>query len=256
MGNYTLIKTEQSAGRFDIILNHPPLNILNIVMMREICDALEIAALDTTLKTLIFRTEGKHFSAGADVEEHTEPKVVEMINAFSRMFRCMSRVPAITVALVEGSALGGGCELATFCDVVLASENAKFGQPEIQLGVFPPVAVVTFPILVGRNRAIELLTTGKVISAKESESIGLINHAYPQVEFHKKADEFIDSILALSASSVALTKKAVDRAMYKPVMEALRHADREYIEELMQTEDAHEGLNSFLEKRRPKWMDR
>ncbi len=255
MGKYQLIRTDEFPGRLDIILDNPPLNILNIAMMKEICDVLETAALDRHLKAVVFRSEGKHFSAGADVAEHTEPKVVEMIGAFSRMFRCLSRVPAVTVAMVDGSALGGGCELATFCDIVLATDKAKFGQPEIQLGVMPPVAVVIFPLLVGRNRAMDLLITGRIITAKEAERIGLINHVYPQKDFYAKADEFISQITTLSASTVSLTKKAMDCAINQPVMEALRHSDREYIEELMKTEDAHEGLAAFLEKRKPAWKD-
>jgi len=251
-----LIKIEKSPGRFDIILNNPPVNIMNIAMMREICAALEKLPLDKSLKVVVFRAEGKHFSAGADVAEHQADQVVDMIGAFGRLFRCMSRITAINIALVDGSALGGGCELVTFCDVVMASDRAKFGQPEIQLGVFPPVAVVTFPILVGRNRALELLVTGRIISAEEALRIGLINQMYSAVDFEPKSNEFIRSILDLSASSVALTKKAIDRAMYKPVMEAFRHADREYVEELMQTEDANEGLAAFLEKRKPVWKDK
>ncbi|MBU1882395.1 enoyl-CoA hydratase/isomerase family protein [bacterium] len=256
MSDYKLIRVKESLGRFDIVLNNPPVNILNIAMMEEICDALEKAAMIPGLKVVVYRAEGKHFSAGADVGEHSADQVVDMIGAFGRMFRCMSRVPAINVALVEGSALGGGCELATFCDIVLASEKAKLGQPEILLGVFPPIAVVTFPILVGRNRAIELLVTGKIIAAEEAEKIGLVNHVYPTAEFAVKTDELIGSILALSASSIALTKKVIDRAMYQPVMEAFRHTDREYIEELMKTEDANEGIAAFLEKRKPQWKDR
>ncbi len=253
MGDYQLIKVETSPGRFDIVLNNPPLNILNITMMEEIANALEEATLDTTLRALVFRTEGKHFSAGADVSEHQADKVVDMIGAFGQMFRRMAGVSAVTVAAVNGSALGGGCELATFCDVVLASDQAKFGQPEIQLGVLPPVAVVTFPVLIGRNRAMELLTTGKIISAGEADRIGLINHVYTAAEFDASVAEFVESLISLSAAAVSMTKKTIDLSMYLPVMEALRQADKAYVEELMGTDDAHEGLAAFLEKRKPEW---
>lgn len=253
MGDYQLIKVETSPGRVDIILNNPPLNVLNIAMMEEISNAVEEAAIDTTLRALVFRTAGKHFSAGADVAEHQADKVVDMIGAFGRMFRRIAEVPAVTIAAVNGSALGGGCELATFCDIVLASDQAKFGQPEIQLGVLPPVAVVIFPVLIGRNWAMELLTTGKIISAEEAERIGLINHAFPAGEFESSVAEFVEGITSLSAAAVSMTKKAVDLSMYLPVMEGLRQADRAYVEELMSTDDAHEGLAAFLEKRKPEW---
>ncbi|TKJ40050.1 hypothetical protein CEE37_09950 [candidate division LCP-89 bacterium B3_LCP] len=255
MSDYQQIKVESSPGRLDIILNSPPVNILNIAMMEEISDAVNDAATDTSLCALVFRAEGKHFSAGADVGEHQEDKVAEMINSFGRMFRRISEVGAVTVAVVQGSALGGGCELATFCDIVLASDQAKFGQPEIQLGVFPPVAVVTFPILIGRNRAIELLTTGKIIGAVEAERIGLINHVFPAGEFDEKVSSFIGSLTSLSAVAISLTKKSLDLSMYLPVMEGLRQADRCYVEELMSTDDAHEGLAAFLEKRKAVWKN-
>lgn len=256
MAEYNLIKVEKSPGRFDVILNNPPVNILTIAMMEEICAAVDQAAVDTSLKALVFRSEGKHFSAGADVEEHTAEKVEAMIEAFGRMFRSLLEVQAVTIAAVDGSALGGGCELATFCDIILATDKAKFGQPEIQLGVFPPVAVVIFPQLVGRNRAMELLITGKIIKADEAERIGLINHVYPSDDFQAKVEEFIFGITSLSASSIAITKKITDQSMYLPVREGLRMADETYLNELMASDDAHEGLTAFLEKRKPAWKNR
>ncbi|HHI02963.1 MAG TPA: hypothetical protein ENL22_05535 [candidate division Zixibacteria bacterium] len=256
MNDYKLIKVEQSEGRTDIILNSPPLNILTIAMMGEISDAANQAAADGALRALVFRSEGKHFSAGADVAEHTNEMVNEMIIAFGDMFKVISEVPAVTIAAVDGSALGGGCELATFCDIVVASDRAKLGQPEIQLGVFPPVAVIIFPRLIGRNRAMELLLSGAVIGAEEAERIGLINHIFPADEFIEKVDEFVANFTKLSASSLALTKKMIDRGLYVPVREGLRMADETYLNELMITDDANEGLASFLEKRKPLWKNR
>jgi cyclohexa-1,5-dienecarbonyl-CoA hydratase len=253
MPDYKLIKVATSPGRTDIILNQPPLNLLNIAMMKEISAALEAVANDGNLRALVIRAEGKHFSVGADVGEHTADKVKGMIAAFGGMFRSLMKVPAVTIAVVDGSALGGGCELATFCDIVLASDRAKFGQPEIQLGVFPPVAAVIFPRLIGRARALELLTTGKVIPAQEAYQIGLINHVFPAEEFAAKVDEFVGGLTSLSASSIALTKKAVDNGLGLPVGEALIEADQLYLKELMQTHDANEGLAAFLEKRKPNW---
>jgi cyclohexa-1,5-dienecarbonyl-CoA hydratase len=256
MTEYKSIKIEKREGRTDIVLNSPPLNILTIAMMKEISSAIEEIIKDKTLRALIFRAEGKHFSAGADVAEHTKDKVNDMITAFGGMFRAIAKVPAVTIALVDGSALGGGCELATFCDIVLASDRAKFGQPEIQVGVFPPVAVVIFPYLVGRNRALELLITGKVIPAQEAEAMGLINHTFPAEEFLSKTEEFIAKITALSAPVIAVTKRTLDKCRYLPVMQAFREADEIYFTDLMTTQDANEGLTAFLEKRKPIWKNR
>jgi len=256
MGDYKLIDIERAEGRMDIILNNPPLNILNIEMMDEISDAANQAAADKNLKALVFRAEGKHFSVGADVGEHTADKVNDMIESFGKMFREIAEVSAVTIAAVDGSALGGGCELATFCDMVVASDRSKFGQPEMQLGVFPPVAAVIFPYLVGRNKAIELIVSGKIIKADEALQIGLINHVFPADEFYDRLFDFVGGFTALSASSIAITKKMIDRAQYLPVKEGLRLADETYLNELMTTDDANEGLAAFLEKRKPEWKNR
>ena len=256
MSDYQHIKVEEKTGRVDIVLHSPPLNILTIAMMEEICAAVEQASGRRDLRALVFKSEGKHFSVGADVAEHTEDKVEEMIEVFGRMFRYLSDFPGITVAAVEGSALGGGCELATFCDILLASDRAKFGQPEIQVGVFPPVAMVILPHLVGRSRALELIASGRIIGAEEAERMGLVNHVFPSIEFPLEVNKFVYSITAQSAAVIALTKKTLDRCMFLPVREALRKADETYLDELMRLDDAHEGLAAFLEKRKPEWKDR
>jgi len=255
MNDYKFIRIAKSPGRFDIILNHLPVNILTIAMMEEITAGLGEAARDHSLKALVFRSEGKHFSAGADVAEHTADKVEAMIGAFGNMFRALAAVPAVTIAVVDGSALGGGCELATFCDIVLASDRAKFGQPEIQLGVFPPVAAVVFPRMMSYSRALELLITGKIISAAEAQQFGLINHVWPAAEFVAKAEELIAGITSLSATAIALTKKTLNRTQDLSLTKALELADEIYLKELMATQDAREGLAAFLEKRRPVWKN-
>lgn len=253
---YNLIGIEKAEGRMDIILSNPPLNILNIAMMEEISDAANQAANDKNLRALVFRADGKHFSAGADVGEHTADQVHDMIDAFGKMFKDIADVQAVTIAAVDGSSLGGGCELATFCDMVVASERSKFGQPEMMLGVFPPVAAVIFPYLVGRNKAMELIVSGKIIKADEALRIGLINQVFPVDEFYDKLFDFVAGFTSLSASSIAITKKMIDRGMYLPVREGLRLADETYLNELMTTDDANEGLTAFLEKRKPEWKNR
>jgi cyclohexa-1,5-dienecarbonyl-CoA hydratase len=160
------------------------------------------------------------------------------------------------MALVDGMALGGGCELATFCDMVIASERATFGQPEIKVGVFPPVAALVFPQLIGRNRALELLLTGDVIDAAEAKALGLINKVFPTQAFRRQADEFIGKLTSLSASVLKLTKQAVDRGLYANWRDGLVSVEKLYLGELMKTEDAREGLNAYLEKRKPTWKNR
>ncbi|HXQ25782.1 MAG TPA: enoyl-CoA hydratase-related protein [Candidatus Acidoferrales bacterium] len=253
--NRSIICTIES-GVARITLNQPPLNIIDIPMLGEIHSVLMRIHSENEAKVLVIDHQGKAFSAGVSIRDHTPDKVSAMIEKFHGMFRLLHSLALPTLALVDGMALGGGCELATFCDMVIASDRATFGQPEIKVGVFPPVAAVVFPHLIGRNRALELLLTGDVIDAAEAKAMGLINKVFPAQEFRQKADEFIGKLTSLSAPVLKLTKRAVDRALYATMSEGITSAEELYLGELMQTEDAHEGLNAYLEKRKPTWKNK
>jgi len=249
-----LCAIESGVGR--ITLNLPPLNIIDIPMLGEIQSAITRIQLEKDVKVLVIDHQGKAFSAGVSIRDHTPDKVSEMIEKFHGLFRLLHSLALPTLALVDGMALGGGCELATFCDMVIASDRATFGQPEIKVGVFPPVAAVVFPHMIGRNRALELLLTGDVVDAAEAKALGLINKVFPTQEFRQRADEFIGKLTWLSAPVLKLTKRAVDRALDSSLREGLASVEELYLVELMQTEDAREGLNAYLEKRQPVWKNR
>jgi cyclohexa-1,5-dienecarbonyl-CoA hydratase len=253
---YKNIKFTKTNNLAEIVLDSPPVNIMTQAMMIEINSVLDDLIKDDYLHLLIFKAEGKHFSAGADVAEHTKEKCQEMIPEFIKIFSQLNRISCPIIAVVQGMALGGGCELATYCDMVIASEKAKFGQPEISVGVFPPVAAVIFPRLVGRNRAFELLLSGDVISAAEAGRIGLINKVFPEDDFQEKTDEFIAKFTDKSSLVLKLTKKTIDRCLNIPVDKGLEMADKIYLKELMETDDANEGILAFLEKRAPVWRGR
>ena len=250
---YENILFKKSNNVAEIALNNPPVNIMTQAMMEEMISVLDELIKDDALHLLIFKAEGKHFSAGADVAEHTKERCPDMIPVFMRLFYQMNRITCPTIAVVQGSALGGGCELATFCDIVIASEKAKFGQPEIMVGAFPPVAVAIFPHLIGRNRTLELLLTGDVISAIEAEKIGLINKVFPEDIFQEKTDELISKMISKSSVVLKITKMATDTGLYAPVDQALKNAEKIYLGQLLDTEDAHEGIQAFLEKRPSVW---
>lgn len=253
---YSSIVCEIRDSVARITLNQPPLNVIDIPMMNEMHRALEQIESASGVKVLVFDHRGKAFSAGVSIKDHSPEKVGEMIEKFHGLFRFLNSFAQPSVALVDGMALGGGCELAVFCDMVIASDRATFGQPEIKVGVFPPVAAAVFPRLVGRNRSLELLLTGDVIDAGEAKAIGLINKVFPAEVFQEKTDEFIRKLTSLSGSVLGLTKRAVDRGLYASVTEGIAAVEQLYLGELMKTEDAREGLNAFLEKRKPIWKNK
>lgn len=249
------IQVSSEGGIGTIILNRAPLNVLNIEMMEEINAALDEFKKDAALKALVIRAEGKAFSAGVDVGEHMGDMATKMIEVFHGMFRRMDGIEAPIIALVKGAALGGGCELAIYCDIILASEKAKFAQPEIQVGVFPPIAALEFPKILNPRKALELIVTGDTIRAEEARQIGLVNQVYPLDSFDEEAEKFISKLRALSAPVLRLAKKATYAGtIFKPG--ALEEIEDIYLNELMRTEDANEGLKAFLEKRKPVWKDK
>jgi cyclohexa-1,5-dienecarbonyl-CoA hydratase len=256
--NFEHILFEVKAGIARLTLNKPPLNVLDIAMMREINTALDELDGDAGVKVLVFdAAEGsKAFSAGVDVTDHTADKVEEMIEVFHGIFRRLDQLELPTVAVVGGAALGGGCELVLFCDMVIASEKATFGQPEIQVGVLPPIAVAALPAIIGPKKAMEMVLIGDRIQAAEAERLGLVNKVVPPEELRAAADEFVGKLAKLSGAVLRLTKRAVRIGSAGSFADGLAAVEELYLGPLMETEDANEGLAAFMEKRSPVWKNR
>jgi cyclohexa-1,5-dienecarbonyl-CoA hydratase len=246
------ITVSSDANAYRITLADPPLNILDISMLKELREAL--ARVAPRRHVLIIDAEGdKAFSAGASVQDHVGDRVVTMLGHFHDCFRLLDKLDIVTVALVRGAALGGGCELALACDFVLASDRAKFGQPEINLGVFPPVAAYQLSRQLAPRKGLELLLTGDSIDAATAERLGLVNAVFPLAEFDARADEWLQRLYKQSASSLRFARRAFRLAQSANFNERLAAVERLYLDELMETHDANEGLNAFVEKRKPVW---
>ncbi len=250
------IKTHAAEGVATLTLAREPLNVLNIAMMKEINAWLDSLKGQSDIKVLVIKAAGKAFSAGVDVGEHLGDRVHEMIEVFHGIFRRLDDLGLVSLAQVQGAALGGGCELAVYADLVIASDKAKFGQPEIQVGVLPPIAALVFPRLIGRKKALELILTGQTISAAEAKELGLVNHVAPLEELEAKTEELIGRLKSLSAAVLKLTRRTVIEGLVDDVALGLARIEKIYLEELMQTDDAEEGLKAFLEKRKPIWQNR
>jgi cyclohexa-1,5-dienecarbonyl-CoA hydratase len=253
--SYQLIKATRQDGMGTITLNRPPLNILNMAMMAEICDVLDSWRDKRDLKVVLFDGAGKCFSAGVDVKEHIGDLAPKMNDLFHRMFRAMDRLGAVTIASVHGSCLGGGCELAVFCDLAIASRDATFGQPEIMVGVFPPIAAYLFPRIIGHKAAMELVLSGRTVSAEEAVALGLVNRVVDRATLEKATREFVKPYLGLSAEILRQTKRAIRAGLNDDLEPSLQIIEDIYLSKLMKTHDANEGLAAFVEKRKPRWKN-
>lgn len=247
---------EDRVGR--ITFARPPLNVFNIAMMREMNDAINECASQRDMVAIVFEAgkDSRAFSAGVAVEEHVEETIYRMLDSFHAIFRTLEQSGKPTVALVDGAALGGGCELVTGCDIVIATERARFGQPEIKLGVFPPIAAVLLPRIIGDKRARELILTGELIDAPEALRLGLVNAIVPVVQLEQKAQEVLVKLRELSAPALETTKRAIDLARGASFEDALKRVEDLYLNELMKTEDAREGVLAFMQKRKPAWKNK
>ena len=251
--SYKFVKTSNEGGIVRVTLNSPPLNVLTIVMMEEMIEAFKWAKKEAGA-VVVVDAEGKAFSAGVDVADHTPDKVASMIDVFDRLFMSMADIDKPIIGVVNGAALGGGYEVVLFCDMVVASEKARFGQPEIQVGVFPPVACYVLPRLISMPKAMEYLLSGDTFNAATAEQLGLVNKVLPVDGFAEGVAEFLKKFTALSPVVLAYTKKAALAGLGKDFHEGIKKIDSLYLDELMKTADAVEGLTAFMEKRKPVWQ--
>ena len=255
MAQFLKLTVDDRVAR--IRLSRSPLNVLNIAMMREITSVItELPHRE--LVAIVFEAdkECKAFSAGVAIEEHTQETVFQMLDSFHQIFRLLDQIAKPTIAVVDGPALGGGCELVAACDIVIASERSKFGQPEIKLGVFPPVAAVILPMVIGQKRARELIMTGEIIEAKEAARLGLCNHLVPAAHLEQKLLEVLSTLREMSGVSLEFTRRALDLGRGRSMDAALSEQENVYLHELMKSSDAKEGITAFMEKRKPVWRNR
>ena len=237
-----------------ITLNSPPYNVINISMMNEINTALLEIENNSESHFVVFRGAGdKMFSAGVDVLDHAEDKVEEMLSKFHDIFRLLYKWDKISISVVHAPAIGGGCELAAFCDFVIAAESSYFSQPEIDVGCYPPIAAAAFPRIAGPKIAMDIVLTGRKLSAKEAQEFGLITRVVPDDKLEESLSELLATLKGKSRSVLSLAKKALRAGTEWEFNLALTKAEDIYIDELLKTEDVKEGLSSFAEKRKPEW---
>jgi cyclohexa-1,5-dienecarbonyl-CoA hydratase len=261
MATQTAAKFERLTLSLDgcvarITLRNPPLNIIDVPMMDELSAALAEVESRPEVSIMIFSGAENCFSAGVDVAVHTPDKVASMLEKFHRVIRSLIATSKVTIAGVRGHCLGGGAELALVCDLVYTTEDAQWGFPEIQLGCFPPIAATALSVLVGQKRASDLILTGRTITGSDAATIGLASTAVGPDELERAVNETTRKLSSLSPAALAVTKKAIYAWDSMHFDKGLERAEKLYLGELMQTEDAHEGIRAFMEKRKPKWKGR
>jgi cyclohexa-1,5-dienecarbonyl-CoA hydratase len=258
VGQYQHIQFQIEDQVATIKLSRPPLNVFNMAMMREVNSALSQCASTRDLVAIVFSSsaESRAFSAGIAIEEHISEIVYQMMDSFHAIFRSLEQIAKPTIAVVDGAALGGGCELVAQCDIVIASERARFGQPEIKLGVIPPIASVLLPRIIGEKKARELILTGDLLDVHEAFRLGLVNHVVPSMQLEQKTEEILGKLRELSSATLETACRSITIGRGRSFEDALSKVEDIYLNELMKSYDAHEGIRAFMEKRKPTWRNR
>ena len=259
MAGYEMIATETRCGVALIRLNRPKvLNALCDQLMEELGQALRGFDADPNVAAIVITGNEKAFAAGADIKEmqgRTYPAVY-LDDFIGKRWEAVMQVQKPVIAAVAGYALGGGCELAMMCDMIIAGDNARFGQPEINLGVIPGAGgTQRLTRAVGKSKAMEMVLTGRMMDAQEAERSNLVSRVVPAAEVVEEAVRIGEKIAALSAPAVATAKEAVNRAFETTLAEGVKF-ERRVFHALFATEDQKEGMSAFAEKRKPAFRNR
>jgi cyclohexa-1,5-dienecarbonyl-CoA hydratase len=244
----------EAGALWRVLLATPKANVLDLEKSRILASIFEEAGRAPALKAIVLEGEGPNFSFGASVQEHLPDRCAAMLRSFHALFHRMLDASVVTLAAVRGQCLGGGLELAAFCNRLIAAPDARLGQPEIVLGVFAPVASVLLAERMGRGAAEDLLLSGKTLSAEEALRSGLVDEI--DADPGRAALDYARRhLLPRSASSLRFALRAARRGFATRFRGELADVERIYLEELMSSRDAEEGLRAFLEKRPARWSD-
>jgi cyclohexa-1,5-dienecarbonyl-CoA hydratase len=237
-------------------LDRPDQNLLNERMLMEIAAGINSVSEKRQVKLVLLDSAGKTFSGGIELGEYTQRRVFQLLDAFHSAFAAMMDTSKPVIVVVNGPAYGGGAELAALGDLVIATPNARFAQPEIKLGAFPPLAAAVLPYILGPKMALELVLTGETMTAERAREVGLVNFLVPEDKLVEKVNEIIGRVTAQSGPVLTMAKKAILGSLGLPLREGVRNSMKVFLNELADLEDSQEGLRALVEKRAPKWKNR
>ncbi len=253
---FEFVRFHIDNGVARLTLNRPDHNLLNEVMLRELADGIVFAGEHDDVKMMVIDSACKVFSGGVDIGEYTTQRVYQMLEAFQAVFAGMLEASKPVLCVVNGPAIGGGAELAAFGDLVIATPKARFAQPEITIGVFPPLASTILPYLVGPKRALEIILTGEAITAERAQELGLVTRLVPETKLEATVNELVSRITSHSGPVLAMAKKAILGGMGLSLRDGLKKSMGIFLNELYRLEDSQEGLRALVEKRKPNWKNR
>src|ERR1700682_3723932 len=254
--SFESVKFRLDKGVARITLNRPEHNLLNEAMLREIADGIVFAGEHDEVKLIVLDSACKVFSGGVDVGEYTAERVYQMLDAFHAGFSGRLEVGKPVVCVVNGPAIGGGAELAAFGDVIIATDKARFAQPKISIGVFPPLASTILPFLVGPKIALELVLTGEPVTAERALELGMVNRLVREAQLEKTVSDLVSRINGHSGPVLTMAKKAILGGMGLSLRDGLKHSMNIFLNELYRLEDSQEGLRALVENRKPNWKNR
>ncbi len=253
---FQFVKHRVEGAVARMTLNRPKYNELNERMLQELAIGIEGLSEKDDVKIVVIDSALDFFCGGIEIREYTTQRVFQMLDAFQHVFSAMIEIGKPVLTVVNGKAIGGGCELAAFGDLVIATPKAIFAQPEIKLGFFPPLASTIFPYIVGPKLALELVLTGQAITAERAKELGLVNYLVPENQLEKAVNDLITQITTQSGAVLTMAKKAILGGMGMSLRDGLRNSMNIFLNELYRLEDSQEGLRALLEKRKPQWKNR
>jgi cyclohexa-1,5-dienecarbonyl-CoA hydratase len=259
---YKYIQFDSSTFAARLTLSHADYNVLTVPLMTEMATAIESLNGRPDTKCIVLdavqfpKARVRTFSAGISLEDSKPDRVFQTLDAFNRVFQALAEVSKPLIVVVNGQAVGAGSELVAFGDMVIATPAARFAQPEVKMGVFPPFAAVMLPQLIGPKKTYELILTGHALTAEEALQLNFVNRVVPEADLQKTVDEILSKIGEFSGPVLEMTKQVIGSSLGLPLREAMKKSQDIYLNQLMALEDVQEGLRAVVEKRKPVWKNK
>src|SRR5499427_821571 len=254
--DYEFVRVKIEDAVAHMTLARPEHNLLNEAMLRELAEGIEYSGSREDVKVILLDSACKVFCGGIEVGEYTSQRVFQMLDAFHAAFAAMVDVAKPVICVVNGPAIGGGAELAAFGDLVIATPRARFAQPEITIGMFPPLASTILPYLVGPKTALELVLTGEPVTAERALELKLVNRLVPEAQLEAFVKDLATRMTSHSGAVLTMAKRAILGGMGPSLRDGLKHSMGIFLNELYRLEDSHEGLHALVQKRKPNWKNR